>query len=42
MPGSVRSAEELEVRARSIAELGLSVVEMGLVVVKTGSIALVV
>lgn len=42
MPGSVGSAEELEIRARSRAGLGLSIVDMGLVVVKAGSTALVV
>lgn len=42
MPGTVGSAEELEVIARSVEGEGLSVVEMGLVVVWSGPTALVV
>lgn len=42
VPGSVGSAEKLELTARSIEEVGLSVAEMGLVMIWTGSTALVV
>lgn len=41
MPGTVDSAEELEMTATSIEGEGLSVVEMALVVVWTGLTALV-